>query len=59
VRGISPDDIKMLLIERDRREANDTRTPAQKWLGDPPPNRSALAQRHHGADIRQSKTNAR
>lgn len=29
--------------ERDRREASDTRTPAQKWLEDPAPGRSALA----------------
>jgi hypothetical protein len=29
--------------EREQREASDTRTEVQKWLGDPPPNRSALA----------------
>jgi hypothetical protein len=27
------------------RERADTRTEAQRWLGDPPPDRSALAQR--------------
>jgi hypothetical protein len=44
-RPVSPDDVRMLEIERERRQASDTRTPAQKWLGDPEPNRSALAQR--------------
>jgi hypothetical protein len=33
------------LAEREQREASDTRTDAQRWLGDPPPSRSALAQR--------------
>jgi hypothetical protein len=42
---ISPDDLKLKLDERDRLAAADTRTDAQKWLGDPPPYRSALAQR--------------
>jgi hypothetical protein len=32
-------------IERDRLAALDNRTEAQRWLGDPPPHRSALAQR--------------
>jgi hypothetical protein len=31
------------LAERDAREAMDDRTPAQRWLGDPPAWRSALA----------------
>ena len=44
-RHISPDDVMRLLRQRDEREAMDTRTPAQVWLGDPPPHRSALAQR--------------
>jgi hypothetical protein len=43
-RSVSPDDVKFLLLERDRQAAQDTRTDAQKWLGDPAPNRSALAQ---------------
>jgi hypothetical protein len=30
--------------ERDQREASDTRTEAQRWLGDPPASQSALAQ---------------
>jgi hypothetical protein len=36
--------------ERAAREAADTRTPAQRWLNDPPPGRSALAQVRHLAD---------
>jgi hypothetical protein len=42
---ISVDDVKYLLNERDRRAAADNRTEAEKWLGDPAPGRSALAQR--------------
>jgi hypothetical protein len=50
---ISPDDVKYLLIERDRLAATDTRTEAQKWLGDPPPWRSALARRkQHTTGVR-------
>jgi hypothetical protein len=30
--------------ERDQRLANDTRDQIQRWLGDPPPSRSALMQ---------------
>jgi hypothetical protein len=44
-RQVSPDDVLHLMQERDRQKLLDTRTPAQVWLGDPPPNRSALAQR--------------
>ena len=40
---ISPDDVRWLEIARDERAAMDTRTEAQRWLGDPPPDRSALA----------------
>jgi hypothetical protein len=29
--------------QRDARQRADTRTEAEKWLGDPPPGRSALA----------------
>ena len=42
---LSPDDIKQRVIEAQQREAADDRTDAQRWLGDPPPGRSALAQR--------------
>jgi hypothetical protein len=44
-RPVSPDDVQVLIIERDRLAAADTRTEAERWLGDPPPGRSALAQR--------------
>jgi hypothetical protein len=43
--GINPDVLRSRLQDRDQREAGDTRTEAQRWLGDPPPDRSALAQR--------------
>jgi hypothetical protein len=44
-RAYSPDDIKARLLEAAQRERTDTRTEAQRWLGDPAPERSALAQR--------------
>jgi hypothetical protein len=40
---VDPAEVKKRLSEREAREAADTRTEAQKWLGDPPPSRSALA----------------
>ena len=39
-----PDVLKARLQERDQRQAADTRTEVQKWLGDPPADRSALTQ---------------
>ena len=36
------------LPKRDQREAADTRTEAQRWLNDPPPDRSALAAKRNG-----------
>jgi hypothetical protein len=42
---ISPDDILARLIDKDQREAADNRTAAERWLGDPPADRSALAER--------------
>jgi hypothetical protein len=42
---ISPDDILARLMDKDQREAADNRTAAERWLGDPPPHRSALAQK--------------
>jgi hypothetical protein len=44
-RNVSPDDIKAKLLLRDQLAAQDTRDAAARWLGDPPPHRSALAQR--------------
>jgi hypothetical protein len=42
-RKYSPDDIAQRLREAEARERADTRTEAERWLGDPPPERSALA----------------
>jgi hypothetical protein len=39
---IDPDTLRSRVQERERREASDTRTEAQRWLGDPPLSRSAL-----------------
>jgi hypothetical protein len=43
--SVSPDDVSKLIQERDQGIASDTRTAAERWLGDPPPHGSALAQR--------------
>jgi hypothetical protein len=40
---VTPRDAAERFAERNEREAADTRTEAQRWLGDPPPGRSALA----------------
>lgn len=49
IAAVSPrpnaDDVAARLRERDRRLAADTRTEAQRWLGDPSPDRSALQAR--------------
>ena len=37
-----PDEARRRLDERDAREAADTRAEAQRWLGDPPAERSGL-----------------
>ena len=42
---IDPDILRGRVQDRERREASDTRTEAQRWLGDPPPLQSALS--HH------------
>jgi len=42
---VPPEDYLARIAERDARAAADNRTEAQRWLGDPPPERSALAQR--------------
>ena len=42
---LSASDVRARLAERDQRRVADTRTEAERWLGDPPPDRSALAQR--------------
>lgn len=38
-------DVQVRLAERDQRLASDTRGVTERWLGDPEPTRSALAQR--------------
>jgi hypothetical protein len=45
LQGVKPIDARARIAERDARMAADTRTPVQVWLGDPPPDRSALAQK--------------
>jgi hypothetical protein len=40
---IAPEILRNRYAERDARQASDDRTDVQKWLGDPPANRSALA----------------
>jgi hypothetical protein len=42
---VDPDDERQRFAERDARAANDKRTAAEIWLGDPPAGQSALAQR--------------
>lgn len=42
-RTYSPDDLASRLREAAERERADTRTEAERWLGDPPRERSALA----------------
>jgi len=46
---VDPDDARRRLDERDLRAASDTRTAAQRLLGDPPADRSALS---HSANPR-------
>jgi len=41
---VSPDVLKDRLVEKEQREAADDRNAVQRWLGDPPRNRSALSQ---------------
>jgi hypothetical protein len=40
---VPAEDARARLVERDAREAVDTRSPAEKLMGDPPAHRSALA----------------
>ena len=48
---MTPSEKAARFAERDARQAVDDRTPAQRWLGDPPADRSALSARH----VRQDK----
>ena len=49
---VDPQDAAARFAERDARMAADTRTDAQRWLNDPPPDRSALVTRATGAPQR-------
>ena len=49
---VTADERQARFAERDRREAVDDRTPAQRWLNDPAPGRSALSARY----VRQDKS---
>ena len=40
---VDPAEVEQRLAERDKREASDTRSEAEKFLGHPPASRSALA----------------
>ena len=42
---IDPDTLRSRVQEREQREASDTRTEAQRWLGDPPPMQNAMCLR--------------
>lgn len=42
--GVRASDVEARIADRDRRQALDDRTAAERWLGDPPRNRSALAE---------------
>jgi hypothetical protein len=53
---IDPHEAQERFRERDARAALDTRTPAQVWLGEPPPGRSALAQASTPASTPQRGT---
>ena len=47
---VDRNDVRERLAERDLRQAADDRTEAQRWLGDPPRDRSALACRRDETD---------
>jgi hypothetical protein len=44
-RAARASDLKTRFAERDQRQTNDHRSEAERWLGDPPLERSALSQR--------------
>jgi len=59
-RGVTATDARQRIAERDARQAADTRTPAQVWLNEPPPGRSALAQeRSQAATVLRSASGTR
>jgi hypothetical protein len=52
---VSDDDYRARLQELEQRDRADNRTPAQRWLGDPDPTRSALANRSPPADKKRGR----
>ena len=58
-RRVGPDEMQQRFAERDARLAADTRTEAEKFLGDPPPDRSALARGSPQAPRRSSSAGQR
>ena len=48
---LDPAELKKRLAKREQREAADTRTEVQRWLGDPPKHRSALAMKQSKVKI--------
>lgn len=52
---VTATDLKSRLAERDRRQLADTRTETERLLGDPPRDRSALAQGSQQAPGRVQK----
>jgi hypothetical protein len=52
---VSPDDVRWLEIERDKRVADDRRSAAQVLLGEPEYSRSALAEYRQRQAERQSQ----
>ena len=52
--SVNRDVLRTRLQEREQRAASDTRTEAQRWLGDPPPTQSALAQ-NNGAKLKSDQ----
>src|SRR5262245_49420854 len=54
-RRAHPKDVQQRMRERDARLAADTRTDVEKFLGDPPPGRSALARTQRGSPPRRGK----
>jgi hypothetical protein len=54
-RSVSPDDIAARINEARARELSDTRTPAQRFMGDPHPAHSALALRQNGPSAKRDR----
>src|SRR5262245_10230237 len=55
-RRVNPDEARQRMAERDTRLAGDARAEAERFLGDPPRSRSALAQASQDPIPRRSAT---